>query len=108
MPTSVKSKKAVVKHAASNGKMIKNDFKSIYTVEKNIPVSTVRSNYSLNVFPFTSMNVGDSFLIPAGDIHAKSPNGIHYAAHQYSKIKVGFTITTRLQINKDRRVWRIK
>lgn len=106
--TAVKGKKVIVKHPSSHGKMIKEEFKSLYQVEKNVPVSTVRSNYSLNVFPFTSMNVGDSFLIPANDVHAKNPNGIHYAAHQYAKIKTGFSITTRLQLNKDRRVWRIK
>lgn len=86
----------------------KNLPQSPYTVEKGIPVEGVRSFSLVTVFPFESMNVGDSFLISPDDRFAKNPNTIHYAAQKYAKIKPGFTLTTRLQLNKFRRVWRIK
>jgi len=79
-----------------------------YIVDKNVPIGGVRSITNLNRFPFDQMNVGDSFLIPPGDKHAENPNSIHYAANQFAKMKPGFTVTTRLQLNKYRRVWRIK
>jgi hypothetical protein len=79
-----------------------------YKVDKNVPIGGVRSITNLNRFPFDQMNIGDSFMIPPDDKHAENPNSIHYAANQYAKMKPGFTVTTRLQLNKFRRVWRIK
>lgn len=79
-----------------------------YKVEKGVPIEGVRTVTSLNRFPFEQMNVGDSFLIPPGDKHAENPNTVHYAASKYARMKPGFTVTTRLQLNKYRRVWRIK
>lgn len=79
-----------------------------YKIERGVPIEGVRTVTNLNRFPFEQMNVGDSFLIPPGDKHAENPNTIHYAASRYAKMKPGFSITTRLQLNKYRRVWRIK
>lgn len=81
---------------------------SPYTVERGVPVEGVRSFSLVNVFPFDLMNVGDSFLISPNDRYAENPNTIHYAAQKFAKMKPGFTVTTRLQLNKFRRVWRIK
>lgn len=79
-----------------------------YKVEKGVKITQVRSFSLLHKFPFSAMNVGDSFLIPATDPLAKSANSIHYAAKQYAKMHPGFTVTSRQQLNKERRVWRIK
>lgn len=79
-----------------------------YVIEKNVPIEGVRTRSLINTFPFPQMGIGDSFLIPPGDKYAENPNTIHYAAQQYAKIKSGFTVTTRMQLNKYRRVWRLK
>lgn len=79
-----------------------------YKIERNVPIEGVRTVTSLNQFPFSQMNIGDSFLIPPGDKYAENPNTIHYAANKFARLKPGFTVTTRLQLNKYRRVWRIK
>lgn len=79
-----------------------------YKIESNIKISGNRHAYSLDKFPFPLMKVGDSFLIPANDPVAKNPNVLHYAAKMYAREVPGFTITTRLQLNKERRVWRLK
>jgi len=79
-----------------------------YKVESGIEINGHRTINSFNAFPFELMKPGDSFLIPANDPVAKNPNTLHYAAKQYAKMKPGFTITSRLQLNKDRRVWRLK
>lgn len=80
----------------------------IYEVESGVIMSP-RVKATDNPFPFEKMKVGDSFLIPAGDNIAKSPNPVHYAANRYAKhVKPGFAVTTRLLLDKSRRVWRIK
>lgn len=84
------------------------DYKYQYTVDRNVEIKGVRNTAYLDRFPFEIMKPGDSFLIPSADKICKNPNGLHYAAKQYAKMRPGFTITTRLQLNKDRRVWRIK
>lgn len=80
----------------------------IYKVESGV-IMAPRMRASDNNFPFEMMKPGDSFLIPANDKLAKSPNPVHYAAAQYAKhVKPGFAVTTRLLVDKSRRVWRIK
>lgn len=79
-----------------------------YVIESGIALSGVRSTGLVNSLPFDAMKVGDSFLIPAGDPLNKKINALHYAAKQYAKSRPGFTVTTRLQLNKERRVWRLK
>lgn len=79
-----------------------------YKVESNVKISGNRHAYSLDKFPFPLMKVGDSFLVPANDPVSKNPNSLHYAAKMYAREVPGFSITTRLQLNKERRVWRIK
>lgn len=79
-----------------------------YKVESNIKITGNRQAYSAEKFPFPLMKVGDSFLIPANDPVAKNPNVLHYAAKMYARANPGFTITTRMQLNKERRVWRLK
>ena len=79
-----------------------------YTVEKKVQINGSRETGFLDKFPFEIMQPGDSFLIPAKDSRSKNPNTLHYAATQYARIRPGFTITTRQQLDKSRRVWRIK
>lgn len=81
---------------------------SMYKVEVGVPITSQRVTYNGDRFPLGQMNVGDSFLIPAEDPINKNPNTLHYAAKMYARIKPGFTLTTRLQLDKARRVWRIK
>jgi hypothetical protein len=80
----------------------------IYKVEEGVVMTGVRSS-SLDIkFPFALMKVGDSFLIPANDENAKKANTLLYAARQFAKFQPGFNITSRLQLNGARRVWRLK
>jgi hypothetical protein len=103
MPTvTKKSSKKTAPVKPSNG------HKYEYTVEHGIQISGARISSLRNKFPFELMKVGDSFLIPAKDIVAKKPNTLHYAAKQFAKMKPGFMLTSRLQLNGERRVWRIK
>lgn len=80
----------------------------IYKVESGVILAGVRSGTTEIKFPFAQMNVGDSFLIPSKDPAAKSTNAIHYAAKIFARFKPGFTITSRLQLDGSRRVWRLK
>ncbi len=81
---------------------------STYVVEEGILIVGKRREYR-NHFPFQQMKLGDSFLVPANDPLAESPNAIHYAAKQFANdVKSGFMITTRRLLDKTRRVWRIK
>jgi hypothetical protein len=80
----------------------------IYKVESGVILAGVRNSSTEIKFPFALMNVGDSFLLPSKDAAAKSPNSLHYSAKQYAKFKPGFTITSRLQLDGSRRVWRLK
>ena len=80
----------------------------IYEVEEGVVLMGTRNSNVNDKFPFPIMKPGDSFLIPPNDPAAKNPNVLHYAAKQYAKMKPGFIITTRLQLNKSRRVWRLK
>lgn len=81
---------------------------SPYKVESGVPITSQRVSYNGDRFPLGQMNIGDSFVIPASDPINKNPNTLHYAAKMYARIKPGFTLTTRLQLDKARRVWRIK
>jgi len=97
-------KKSVVTKSISSPETSNSTFK----VEKGIPVAGVRLHTNLDHLPFHIMNVGDSFLIPKDHKLAKNPNSLHYAAKIYARMKPGFTITTRMQVDKNRRVWRLK
>lgn len=80
----------------------------IYKVEEGVIMAGVRNSSTDIKFPFALMQVGDSFLIPSKDPVCKSPNSLHYAAKQYARYKPGFTLTSRLQLDGARRVWRLK
>lgn len=84
------------------------EIKYAYKVEHNVEITGVRLSSLRDKFPFDIMKPGDSFLIPAKDPIAKKPNTLHYAANQYAKMKPGFTLTSRIQLNGERRVWRLK
>lgn len=84
------------------------DSNSLYKVEAGVPITSMRVSYNGDRFPLGQMNVGDSFVIPASDPINKNPNTLHYAAKMYARQVPGFTLTTRLQLDKARRVWRIK
>ena len=79
-----------------------------YKVESGIVISGARYSSFNMKFPFELMKPGDSFLIPPNDPSCKNPNTLHYAAKAYARMKPGFTITSRLQLDKSRRVWRLK
>lgn len=80
----------------------------IYKVESGVMITGVRATTAELRFPFELMKVGDSFQIPANDPVCKNPNVLHYAAKAYARMKPGFAITSRLQLDKSRRVWRLK
>lgn len=80
----------------------------IYPVESGVMITGVRHSTTEQKFPFELMKIGDSFLIPANDPVCKNPNTLHYAAKAYARMKPGFTVTSRLQLDKSRRVWRLK
>ena len=84
------------------------DSNSPYKVEVGVPITSFRLSYNGDRFPLGQMNVGDSFVIPPNDPVNKNPNTLHYAAKMYARQVPGFTLTTRLQLDKARRVWRIK
>lgn len=79
-----------------------------YSIETGIIISGVRGTRADDKFPFPNMKVGDSFLIPKDDPLCKNPNTLHYAAKMFARMNPGFTITTRTQLDKSRRVWRLK
>jgi hypothetical protein len=87
---------------------VTNGEKYAYKVEHNVVITSIRMSNIRDKFPFDIMKPGDSFLIPAKDPVAKKPNTLHYAANQFSKMKPGFALTSRMQLNGERRVWRIK
>lgn len=103
-----KAKKNVVKSTTPVKKTETTGKKFDYTVEHGIQITGARISNLRDKFPFEMMKVGDSFLIPAKDPVAKKPNSLHYAAKQFAKSKPGFLITSRMQLNGERRVWRIK
>ena len=103
-----KAKKSVVKSASAIRKNEPNGKKFDYTVEHGVQITGSRISSLRDKFPFEIMKIGDSFLIPSKDPVAKKPNSLHYAAKQYAKFKPGFLITSRMQLNGERRVWRIK
>lgn len=92
----------------TNGTPVNGAISYAYKVESGVKITSVRYSDLSNKFPFSIMNIGDSFMIPATDPVSKNPNTVHYAAKQYAKMKPGFIITTRMQLDKNRRVWRIK
>lgn len=104
MATKIKSVtgKKTGKNDALNGE------KYAYKVEHNVEITSMRYSNIRDKFPFDIMKQGDSFLIPAKDPVAKKPNTLHYAAKQFARIKPGFALTSRMQLNGERRVWRIK
>lgn len=80
----------------------------IYQVEEGVIMAGVRTSSTDIKFPFALMKVGDSFLVPAKDPVSKQPNSLHYAAKQFARFRPGFTISSRLQLDGARRVWRLK
>lgn len=101
-----KTKSTTVTKPAKND--VTNGEKYAYKVEHNIIITSMRMSNICDKFPFDIMKPGDSFLIPAKDPVAKKPNTLHYAANQFSKLKPGFVLTSRMQLNGERRVWRLK
>jgi hypothetical protein len=80
----------------------------LYKVEEGVLIQGVRNSTTNLQFPFELMKPGDSFLLPPNDPATKSPNTLHYAAKAYARMKPGFIITSRMQLDKSRRVWRLK
>jgi hypothetical protein len=104
-----KSKTTTIKKTAKPVKtIVTKEKKYAYKVEHNVKLTSVRYTDVTEKFPFELMKIGDSFIIPDKDPVAKKPYTLYYAAIQYAKMIPGYTVTSRLQINGERRVWRIK
>ena len=84
----------------------KKDF--AYIVEKGVAMVSTRMRLKADSFPFTAMNIGDSFLIPSTDPIAKKSSTLHYVAKQYARMQPGFSVTTRILLDGSRRVWRLR
>lgn len=112
MPAVKAKKKNTVTAKVTRKNMIKPDPTPtktfLYKVEEGILVQGVRHSTQNIQFPFELMKPGDSFLVPPGDLACKNPNTLHYAAKAYARMKPGFIITSRMQLDKSRRVWRLK
>lgn len=69
-----------------------------FKVEKNIPIPKMLNGSNALKYPWKTMKIGDSFLLPKG----KSNKGMGTCARQQ-----GLTIKTRTVENGQVRVWRI-
>lgn len=73
----------------------------MYKIQKNIPIPTKMSTGRKSIYPFESMDIGDSFAAPAGK--AKSVRSKVTKENKLGDKK--FTVRT---IDKYIRVWRIQ
>lgn len=72
-----------------------------YLIDKGVPVPMKRSN-TLEIFPFSEMQPGDSFWVPTGAFRA---DFVRTAAHLW-RSKHGWTFITRKE-SDGLRVWRM-
>lgn len=97
-----KGKKQVVKMKTTSG---------IYRVESHVKLPTnkfVEANLEVNFeFPYESMKVGDSFVIPAKKNSVVTRSKMYNEARKFRKeINPKFAIVTRTQKDESRRIWR--
>ena len=80
-----------------------------YEVEKGIEIPKSKKGKGVTKYPFSKMEIGDSFLIPKTDKNSSSIQSIVLAAcGLYRKRKNNnFKITTRI-VDGDIRAWRIE
>lgn len=79
----------------------------MYSIEKNVPMPA--SNNSRRIYPFASMSVGDSFLVPTSDdkdAAAKKRTKVAAAITADAK-RFGRKFATR-QVEGGVRVWRVR
>jgi hypothetical protein len=78
----------------------------MYPIEKGIPLPVSAGGGRISDYPFSTMEVGDSFFVPFGDRKVKNlQNSLRTNAAQYQPKK--FSIHT-LEDAKGVRCWRIK
>jgi hypothetical protein len=78
-----------------------------FTIDKNVPVPASTAGRG-PVYPFTDMQVGDSFLVPvaAGEAATKRAAGLSRAASMNAKKNAGRKYTVR-KVEGGVRVWRL-
>jgi len=83
-----------------------------YLVESNVKLPTKHKFVEESVkseFPYDSMKVGDSFVIPAKENNTPKRSKMYYEAKKFRKdVNSKFAIVTRQQKDESRRVWRYK
>lgn len=79
----------------------------MYQIEKGIEVPAKKILAGRNsVYPFATMEVGDSFFVPQVDGKPKTDGSIRSAARQVAK-KLGFKFTVR-RVDGGFRCWRVE
>jgi hypothetical protein len=75
-----------------------------YVVDKDVPIPAARGAYSK--YPFGDVEVGDSFIVPPGDIDPRVvANRVQVAAKGFGR-RNGMLFTTR-STSQGVRVWRV-
>lgn len=73
----------------------------MYEIEKGIPIPP--QNKGVRIYPFDTMEIGDSFLVPDG-----GGNKAVSALQQYRKKDTTRRFTVRAQPDGTMRIWRIE
>lgn len=73
----------------------------MYEIEKGIPVPT--QNKGMRIYPFPTMEVGDSFLVADGGRNRAMSALVRYKQHN-----AGRRFTVRTQPDGSLRIWRIE
>ena len=78
----------------------------MYQIEKGIEVLAKKIFVRKSIYPFATMEVGDSFFVPQVDGKPKTDGSIRSAARQAAK-KLGFKFTVR-RADGGFRCWRVE
>lgn len=84
-----------------------------YLVESNVklPAGRIVEDFVKDKleFPYKSMKVGDSFVIPAKENNTPKRSKMYYEAKKFrNEVNPKFAIVTRQQKDESRRIWRYK
>jgi hypothetical protein len=75
----------------------------IFKIEKNVPIPALRRDGRSKKYPTSDLQVGDSFLIPNGEI----PNSGSAGGTSYYQRALGMRFARR-KVAEGLRIWRIK
>jgi hypothetical protein len=78
----------------------------MYQIEKGIEVPAKKIFVGKSVYPFATMEVGDSFFVPQVDGKPKTDGSLRSSARQAAK-KFGFKFTVR-RVDGGFRCWRVE